>query len=171
MSKISEAQRKHFVNRIQVKMGDVISSLKQQNAAELTTQAEENLDEYLKTIGVNEDLESMKELEDARKVIANRLKANCEKIQNILKESGHIQSFDEVHFWDSDDAEKYKMNFRKFCNITCSQNNESPVSKEISKLEAKRDEAIDFLYGLSNESELMHGVSKILEGTNVKLIG
>ena len=152
-------------------MGDVISSLKQQNASEITKQSEEHLDEYLKTIGVIEDLESLQELEAARGQIANRLKANCEKIQNILKEAGHIKQFDEVHFWDSDDAMKYKDNFRKFCNITCSKNNESGISKEISKLEAKRDEAIDFLYGLSEESELMHGVSKILEGTNVKLIG
>ena len=171
MAKISEAQRKHFVSRIQIKMGDVISSLKQQNAAEITKQSDEHLDEYLKTIGVSKDLESLEELEAARKVVADRLKANCEKIQNILKEAGHIKQFDEVRFWDYDDAEKYKDAFRKFCNITCSSNNQGGISKEISELESKRDEAIDFLYGLSEESELMHGVSKILEGTNVKLIG
>ena len=171
MAKISEAQRKHFVSRIQIKMGDVISSLKQQNAAEITRQSDEHLDEYLKTIGVVEDLESLEELEAARDKIAKRLQVNCEKIQSILKEAGHIQPFDEVRFWDSDNAMKYRESFRKFCNITCSKNNQDGISGEIAKLEAKRDEAIDFLYGLSEESELMHGVSKILEGTNVKLIG
>jgi len=171
MAKISEAQRKHFVNRIQSKMGEVISNLKQQNAAEITKQSDEHLDEYLKTIGVVEDLESLEELEAARGKVAARLQANCTKIQGILKEAGHISQFDEVHFWDSDDAKKYRENFRKFCNITCSNHNVNGISGEIAKLEAKRDEAIDFLYGLSEESELMHGVSKILEGTNVKLIG
>ena len=171
MAKISEAQRKHFVNRIQSKMGEVISSLKQQNAAEITRQSDEHLDEYLKTIGVVEDLESLDELEAARDKVAKRLQVNCEKIQNILKEAGHIGQYDEVRFWDSDNAMKYRESFRKFCNITCSKNNQDGISGEISKLEAKRDEAIDFLYGLSEESELMHGVSKILEGTNVKLIG
>ena len=171
MAKISEAQRKHFVNRIQTKMGDVISNLKQQNASEITKEAEKHLNKYLETIGVVEDLESLAELEEARDAVANRLKANCQKIQDILKEAGHIKQFDEVHFWESDNAEKYKHHFTKFCNITCSQNNQGSVSDEINKLEAKRDEAIDFLYGLSEESELMHGVSKILEGTNVKLIG
>ena len=134
MAKISEAQRKHFVNRIQT-------------------------------------VESLRQLEAARSQVASRLQANCRKIQDILKEAGHISQFEEVHFWDSDDASKYEHNFRKFCNITCSQNNQGGISDEISKLENKRDEAIDFLYGLSEESELMHGVSKILEGTNVKLIG
>ena len=171
MAKITEAQRKYFVNRVSAKMNDVISGLKQQNAAELTKQAEENLDEYLKTIGVIEDLESLKELEAAKEKVAGRLKANCEKIQNILREAGHIAQFDEVHFWDSDNAEKYKHSFRKFCNITCGQNDKSTISKEINKLESKRDEAIDFLYGLSNENELAHGVSEILKGTGVKLIG
>ena len=171
MAKISEAQRKHFVNRIQTKMGDVISNLKQQNAAEITKEAEKHLNKYLETIGVVEDLESLAELEEARDAVANRLKANCQKIQDILKEAGHIKQFDEIRFWESDNAEKYKHYFTRFCNITCSQNNQGSVSDEINKLEAKRDEAIDFLYGLSNESELMHGVTKILEGTNVKLIG
>ena len=171
MAKISEAQRKHFVNRIQVKMGDVISSLKQQNAAEITKQADEHLDEYLKTIGVIEDLESLKELEAAKEQVSGRLQANCTKIQDILREAGHISQFEEVSFWSSDDSQKYKEAFRKFCNITCSKNNQGGISEEITKLEAKRVEAIDFLYGLSEESELMHGVSKILEGTNVKLIG
>ena len=171
MAKISEAQRKHFVNRIQSKMGEVISSLKQQNAAEITKQSDEHLDEYLKTIGVVEDLESLEELEAARDKVAKRLQVNCEKIQNILKEAGHIDQYDEVRFWDSDNAMKYRETFRKFCNITCSNHNVNGISGEIAKLEAKRDEAIDFLYGLSEESELMHGVSKILEGTNVKLIG
>ena len=171
MAKISEAQRKHFVNRIQTKMGDVISNLKQQNAAEITKQADAKFDEYLESIGVVQDLESLRELEAARSKVAARLQANATKIQDILKEAGHIQQFDEVHFWDSDDARKYEEYFRKFCNITCSQNNQGGISDEISKLESKRDEAIDFLYGLSEESELMHGVSKILEGTNVKLIG
>ena len=171
MAKISEAQRKHFVNRIQEKMGHVISNLKQQNAAEITKQADENMNDYLKTIDVLEDLESLTELDAARAKVAERLKANCDKIQAILKEAGHIDQYDTVHYWDTDNAVQFKKHFQKFCNITCSQNNKSGISKEISKLESKRDEAIDFLYGLSEESELMHGVSKILEGTNVKLIG
>ena len=171
MAKISEAQRKHFVNRIQTKMGDVISNLKQQNAAEITKQADENMNDYLKTIDVLEDLESLTELDAARTKIAGRLKANCDKIQDILKEAGHISNFDTLHYWDTDTASQFKKHFEKFCNITCSKNNESGISKEISKLESKRDEAVDFLYGLSEESELMHGVTKILEGTNVKLIG
>ena len=33
MAKITEAQRKYFVNRVTGKMNNVISSLKQQNAA------------------------------------------------------------------------------------------------------------------------------------------
>ena len=171
MAKISEAQRKHFVSRIQTKMGDVISNLKQQNAAEITKQADENMDKYLKTIDVLEDLESLTELDAARTKIAGRLKANCDKIQDILKEAGHISQYDTLHYWDTDNAEQFRKHFQKFCNITCTKNNESGISKEISKLESKRDEAVDFLYGLSEESELMHGVTKILEGTNVKLIG
>ena len=171
MAKISEAQRKHFVSRIQTKMGDVISNLKQQNAAEITKQADENMDKYLKTIDVLEDLESLEELDTARTKIAGRLQANCDKIQDILKEAGHISQYDTLHYWDTDNAEQFRKHFQKFCNITCTKNNESGISKEISKLESKRDEAVDFLYGLSEESELMHGVTKILEGTNVKLIG
>ena len=171
MAKISEAQRKHFVNRIQTKMGNVISNLKQQNAAEITKQADENMNDYLNTIDVFEDLESLTELDAARTKIAERLKANCDMIQTVLKEAGHIDQYDTVHYWDTDNSVQFRKHFQKFCNITCTKNNESGISKEISKLESKRDEAVDFLYGLSNESELMHGVTKILEGTNVKLIG
>ena len=60
MSKISEAQRKYFVSRVTSKMNNVIANLKQQNAAEVTKDAELNLDEYLKTVKVFDDLESLK---------------------------------------------------------------------------------------------------------------
>ena len=171
MSKISEAQRKHFVNRIETKMNDVISGLKQKNAAEMTKQSQENLDDYLKAIDVLEDLESLRDLDKTREKVAERLKANCEKIQNILKEAGHISQYETKHYWDTDTAKTYEEHFRGFCNITCSQQSKTGISKEISILEAKRDEAVDFLYGISSENELTHGVAEILKGTGVKLIG
>ena len=171
MSKITEAQRKYFVNRVTGKMNNVISSLKQQNAAEVTKIAQDKFDDYLKSVNVLEDLETLEQLEDAKDKVAERLEATATQIQNVLVEAGHIGQYDTITFWKSDKAENFRTHFQKFCNITCSKESKSGIAKEISALESKRDEAVDFLYGLSNENELTHGVAKILNGTGVKLIG
>ena len=171
MSKITEAQRKYFVSRVTGKMNNVIANLKQQNAAEVTKIAQDKFDDYLKSVNVLEDLETLEELEDAKDKVSDRLEATATQIQEVLVEAGHIDRFDKITFWRSDKAENFRNNFQKFCNITCTKESKSGIAKEISALESKRDEAIDFLYGLSNENELTHGVTEILKGTGVKLIG
>ena len=171
MSKISEAQRKYFVSRVTGKMNNVIANLKQQNAAEVTKDAEENLDVYLKAVKVFDDLESLKELEEARDVVASRLESTANQIEDVLKEAGHIDRFDSSHYWKHSKHVTWALTFQKFCNITCAKEAKSGIAKEIAGLESKRDEAVDFLYGLSNENELTHGVAEILKGTGVKLIG
>tara|TARA_R110000824_G_scaffold110418_2_gene258413 strand:- start:17529 stop:18044 length:516 start_codon:yes stop_codon:yes gene_type:complete len=171
MAKVSEAQRKHFVNRITTKMNSVIGDLRQQNASKVTKEAESKFVEYCEQIDVLKDLEALKELEAQKDEITPRLIATAEEIHKILQDNGHVDQFSSVHVWKGDAYDAFERKFKEFCNITCSKHNKGSISKEISKLESKRDEAIDFLYGLSEESELMHGVSKILEGTNVKLIG
>ena len=171
MAKISEAQRKHFVNRIQTKMNDVIGDLKQQNAAKVTQESETKFVEYCEQINVLKDLQMLKEVDSQKKVITDRLINTAQEIHSILQENGHIDKFSSLYLHSTEEYNTFESRFKDFCNITCSKNNQGTISKEISKLESKRDEAIDFLYGLSEESELMHGVTKILEGTNVKLIG
>ena len=171
MSKISEAQRKYFVSRVTGKMNSVIASLKQQNAAEVTKESQNKFKDYLKAINVLEDLESLEDLEAATTKVAERLKNTAEQIEDVLREAGHITHYDKAHFWSTDGSVKFKEHFQKYCSITCSNEAKSGIAKEISALESKRDEAIDFLYGLSNENELANGVAKILNGTGVKLIG
>ena len=171
MSKITESQRKYFVSRVTGKMNNVIANLKQQNAAEVTKDAETNLDEYLKTVKVFDDLESLKELEEARDAVAGRLESTAKQIEDVLKEAGHIEPYDSYNYWKDSKHAAWTQTFQKFCNVTCAKEAKSGIAKEIAGLESKRDEAVDFLYGLSNESELANGVAKILTGTGVKLIG
>jgi hypothetical protein len=171
MSKITESQRKYFVSRVSSKMNDVIASLKQQNASAVTKMAQEKFDDYLKSVNVLEDLETLEQLEAAKDKVADRLEATAMQIQEVLVEAGHIGQYDKITFWKSDKAESFRTHFQKFCNITCSKESKSGIAKDIAELESKRDEAVDFLYGLSNENELTHGVAEILKGTGVKLIG
>ena len=171
MSKITESQRKYFVSRVTGKMNNVIANLKQQNAAEVTKDAEENLDVYLKAVKVFDDLESLKELEEARDAVAGRLESTAKQIEDVLKEAGHIEPYDSYNYWKDSKHAAWTQTFQKFCNVTCAKEAKSGIAKEIVDLESKRDEAVDFLYGLSNENELAHGVAEILKGTGVKLIG
>ena len=171
MAKITEAQRKYFVSRVSGKMNNVIAGLKQQNAAEVTKDAEESLENYLKAIKVFDDLATLEKLQTDRDAVANRLESTAKQIEDVLKEAGHIGQYETIHYWKDSAHETWVKTFQKFCNITCSKEAKSGIAKDIAKLESKRDEAVDFLYGLSNESELANGVAKILTGTGVKLIG
>ena len=56
--------------------------------------------------------------------------------------------------------------------MKAAQDNEAvtPIGKQILELKQKKKQAVDFLYGFSDEGELKQGVNRILTGTGISLL-
>ena len=45
----------------------------------------------------------------------------------------------------------------------------TPEGAEMAKLEKKRKEAVDYIYGITKSNGVAVGLAKVLKGTNIKL--
>jgi Mg2+ and Co2+ transporter CorA len=170
MSKISESQRKYFVQRVQDQVDDVIRTLEHKNAKRTIEISTKHFDSYLDDLGVKKKLKEVMKLRDKTVELTDELKPVLDTIRAALNLSN---GYDSNMIWisDSTTARDWEKAFKICCNKAAQQNESiTPIGKEILKLKEKKKQAVDFLYGFSDEAELKQGVNRILTGTGITLL-
>lgn len=168
--KISETQRKYFAKRINAEFNDEIRLLKQQEAKAITETTETNMDEYLETIGLTKIVDNYRRKEKA----FNNVKTKLTNIVNNLEESDPTprELMSKNNFYGTCSIYEYK-DVERYFNMKCNQVARNYYRKEnqaVTILENKRKEAIDHVYGMTKNNEIVLGLKKIFKGTNVKFL-
>ena len=169
--KISETQRKYFAQRINEEFNNEIALMKQQEAKGIEELSTTNIEEYMDTIGVKNVVEQFRKKEVAFENIKRKLNTIINNLEdadptdydvkqryNFYGNSFSVFSFKEV--------EKY---FDMKCN-QIAKHHYRKRNKVVAKLEDKRKAAVDHIYGMTKNNELVVGLKKILNGTNVKFL-
>jgi len=169
--KISESQRKYFAKRINEEFNAQIRLIRQQEAKQVSDLSENNFEAYLEAIDMTNIVESFRKaevkFENAKKKI-NTIITNLEQADPSDETS--IKRYDCGYgtvstIYNYDGVQKY---FTMKCNQVATDEFRKK-DKTIKTLEDKKNQAIDFVYGLTKHSELYNGMKTILKGTDIKL--
>mgnify|MGYP003144484548 CR=1 FL=1 len=170
MSKISESQRKYFVQRVQDQIDDTIRTLEHKNAKKTIEISTKSYNNYLDELGVKEKLTAIIKYRNKCTELADELTPVIETIRKALKiDTSYNSGY--IYINDTTSARDWEKAFRACC-IKAAKDNEAvtPIGKQILKLKEKKKQAVDFLYGFSDEAEIKQGVNKILTGTGITLL-
>ena len=170
MSKISESQRKYFVQRVQDQIDDTIRTLEHKNAKKTIEISTKSYNNYLDELGVKDKLTKIMEYRDKTTKLTDELKPILETIRKALNiDTGYNSDY--IYINDGTSARDWEKAVRACC-VRAAKDNEAvtPIGKQILKLKEKKKQAVDFLYGFSDEAELKQGVNRILTGTGITLL-
>ena len=174
---ISAGQRKYFEGRINNDCDDQISDIKYINAAKIVEITKREHTIYLKNLKVDTKLKKyIKACEEMNKVESELL-----PIVKTLKESlpRDKQTWDHGVKYTTI-SESYPMTKAQDMTQAFSQlhqetmkdkNMGTTMNKQIAHIKAKKQEALDFLYGLNDLDELRKGLNNILGKADIKLLG
>ena len=174
MHKITENQRKYMARRINEEFDTAVSFIKQKEAVTIQKVTDKAEKQYKKTLGiekqVNKLIKAEKEFNAAKKE-CNEVVSAMETHQPVDHEtkkqynSGYYGGSYTIH--NSEDMEKYvKM---RCISLALDHFGETPEGAEMAKLEKKRKEAVDYIYGITKANGVAVGLAKVLKGTSIKL--
>jgi len=168
--KISESQRKYFASRINEEFNTEIRILKQQEAKNIQELASTNTDEYVKTLGLAKDLKEFKTLETKLEASKKKINTIISNMEQLDPTDGEIKRrydfYGTCTIWKYEDIEKY---FSMKCNQVA-RDHYRKKNDEVSRLENKRRQAIDHVYGMTEHNEIVRGLTNIFKDTNVKFL-
>ena len=173
---ISAGQRKYFEGRIVDACDDQISDIKYVNAAKIVEITKREHTIYLKNLGVGDKLKKyvkackeIKELEEELHPIINTLKEALPKDKQGWDSSRKYTTISTSYHNASDDVVTA---FSQLHQETMKDKNMgTAMNKQIAHIKAKKQEALDFLFGLNDLNELREGLTNILGEADIKLLG
>ena len=173
---ISVSQRKYFEGRIRNVCEEEISDIKYINASKIVELTKREHELYLKKLKIDTKLnkyvkacKEMRDLEDELLHIMGTLKETLPKdkqgwdssrVYTTISSSYHNKSEDVVKAFSQLHQETMK-----------DKNMGTAMNKQIAHIKAKKQEALDFLFGLNDLNELREGLSNILGEADIKLLG
>lgn len=166
--KISETQRKYFANRINEEFNKEIALMKQQEAKGIEELSTTNISEYMKTIGVDKVVENYRRKEKAFENAKRKMQTIINNIEDSDPTDHEIKS--RYNFYGTPSAYQYK-DVERYFDMKCNQlakHHYRKRNKAVLKLEDKRKAAVDYIYGMTKNSELVKGLSRVLKGTNIQ---
>tara|TARA_R100000781_G_scaffold114850_1_gene87221 strand:+ start:2062 stop:2601 length:540 start_codon:yes stop_codon:yes gene_type:complete len=173
-TKITENQRKYMARRVNEEFDQAVSFIKQQEAVKISKISKKAETQYKKTLGISKQViafhKAEKALEKARK--------ECQEIVSAME--SHNPSDDKVkkqhlsHYYGPDINIHNAKDMDQYVSMRCihlalTNFGKTPEGEEMAKLEKKRKEAVDYIYGITKSNGIAVGLSKVLKGTNIKL--
>ena len=156
MAKISETQRNYFIARVKDSIGEEINIIRQKNSLNIAKATEKGFGKYVKELGVDKMLSELKKVSERKEYLH-------ETLSNVAHTISKYETFYKY--------EDYRQFFMKEArNIADKQFSKTKEGKRIAELEELKTKAVDYLYGLNNNSEITQGLCKILNPKGVKLI-
>ena len=172
--KITENQRKYMARRVNEEFDTAVSFIKQKEAVTIKKISNKAETQYKKTLGISKEVSALQKYE--KLYFASKKK--CQEIVDAMEThqpsdqktksqylSNHYGS--NVHIHDSKCMDKYVT--MRCVHLALTNFGNTPEGAEMAKLEKKRKEAIDYIYGITKANGIAVGLTKVLRGTNIKL--
>ena len=171
MVKITENQRKYMVKRVNEEFDDAVSFIKQKEAVTIQKISEKAEKSYKKTLGIEKEVNNLKKYEK----LYEEAKEKCNNIINAMETHKETDSklrnkysfYGSCTIHNSENMNKYVT--MKCIDLALQNFGKTPEGAEMSKLEKKRTQAVDYIYGMNESSAITQGLAKILKGTKIKL--
>ena len=137
---MNQKQRDHFVDRVKSLTRDKISALKALNAGTIQQISDDKYDEFVKALGLDEDMHALKTANDITHETAPRLRSKLEGMTDLLPDGGHYPLY-----WSQCNAHE---NFYSFISAICKATAEkefynTEAGQELKALEETQQQAID----------------------------
>ena len=174
MNKITENQRKYMARRVNEEFDTAVSFIKQKEAVTIKKISNKAETQYKKTLGMSKEVSALQKYEK----LYFASKKTCQEIVDDMEThqpsdqktksqylSNHYGS--NVHIHDSKCMDKYVT--MRCVHLALTNFGNTPEGAEMAKLEKKRKEAIDYIYGITKANGIAVGLTKVLRGTNIKL--
>ena len=172
--KITENQRKYMARRVNEEFDTAVSFIKQKEAVTIKKISNKAETQYKKTLGISKEVSALQKYE--KLYFASKKK--CQEIVDAMEThqpsdqktksqylSNHYGS--NVHIHDSKCMDKYVT--MRCVHLALTNFGNTPEGAEMAKLEKKRKEAVDYIYGITKSNGIAVGLAKVLKGTNIKL--
>ena len=171
MVKITENQRKYMVKRVNEEFDDAVSLIKQQEAVTIQKISEKAEKSYKKTLGIEKEVNNLKKYEK----LYEQAKAKCNNVVAAMEQHQETSSnlrnkynfYGSCSIHGSESMDKYVT--MKCIDLALQNFGKTPEGANMAKLERKRTQAIDYIYGMNQTCEITKGLAKILKGTKIKL--
>ena len=167
MAKITERQRQYFIDRVHEETDKEINALNLKYSSTIEKAASKNFDKFLKDLGCDKLYKDTKKAEAL--ITENKIQLSSIINRNRTKKvnNNHMTSVHEWSCWK--DFNKALRQMASNCAKDLFES--TPGGKRIKVLRDKRKAAVDHIYGMNSNNEIIAGVNHILKGTNVKLLG
>ena len=171
MVKITENQRKYMVRRVNEEFDGAVSLIKQKEAVTIQKISEKAEKSYKKTLGIEKEVNNLKKYEK----LYNEAKEKCNNVVTAMETHKETDSklrnkysfYGSCSIHQSSDMDKYVT--MRCIDLALQNFGKPPEGAEMSKLERKRTQAVDYIYGMNESSVISQGLAKILKGTKIKL--
>ena len=163
-----------MARRVNEEFDTAVSFIKQKEAVTIKKISNKAETQYKKTLGISKEVSALQKYE--KLYFASKKK--CQEIVDAMEThqpsdqktksqylSNHYGS--NVHIHDSKCMDKYVT--MRCVHLALTNFGNTPEGAEMAKLEKKRKEAIDYIYGITKANGIAVGLTKVLRGTNIKL--
>lgn len=167
MAKLTEKQRQYFIDRVRDETNIAINTLELKYASTIQKTASKNFNKFLKDLNCDK---LFKAIVDGEK----KLNEDRRQLTNIIRSNRSVSDNNnyEISVNDWSPAKDFENALRNMSSKIATQLFEStPGGAKIKRLKDVQRAAIDHIYGMTTNHEVIVGVNKILKGTNVKLLG
>ena len=167
MAKLTEKQRQYFIDRVTDETNKEIKALELKYASTIQNTASKNFGKFIKDLNCSK---LYKQVVDGEK----KLTENKRQLAHIItshRTSAENNTFEtRINDWST--ASEFEKALRGMASNVAEELFEStPGGAKIKRLKDVQRSAIDHIYGMTTNNEVIAGVNKILRGTNVKLLG
>ena len=144
------------------------------NLSEIKKISDKAETQYKKTLGITKEVNAFHKaydnLEAAKKKcqeLVNAMEQHTPSKQEVKKR--HLSNYygSDIHIHSPGDMDNYVT--MRCVSLALENFGKTPEGEEMAKLEKKRKEAVDYIYGITKSNGIAIGLSKVLKGTNIKL--
>ena len=167
MAKLTEKQRQYFIDRVKDETNTAIHTLELKYASTIQNTASKNFNKFLKDLNCDKLFKAVtdgeKKLNESKRQLAHIITSHRTKSENNNYE---------IRINDWSNSRDFEVALRNMASNVAQELFESTSGgAKIKKLKDVQRAAIDHIYGMTTNHEVIVGVNKILKGTNVKLLG
>ena len=169
--KLTAQQRDYFTTRIREQFEVELGPLEKTAAVKKAEYAQEQLPEFIASLGLTDKVQELKELEQKLIPLAEHLSDVMTSLK--VKYEPTVGRYNrEWHFTSGDNkAHQVETTLMQYCKKECEiAFKKFPEGAAIASLQEKKKEALDYIYGYDQSKELLDGLANILLGTNVAML-
>ena len=143
---MNQKQRDHFVDRVKSLTRDKINSIRAMHAGQIQTIADKNYEEFVRVLGLEEDMNALKTAYQVTMETAPRVQGQLEGLSNLLPVTGNGYNHNSPSlYWTKCNAHStFEQYLRACCKATAEKEfYNTEAGQELKALEDTQTHAID----------------------------